>query len=317
MQRQGRVAELIAYFNGRMVPASEARLPVYDAGVVQGATVAEQTRTFRGKLFRLDAHLDRLFRSLEYARIEIELNREKLRSISEELVAHNCAALDAGEDLGLIHFITAGPYATYACMAAPPAAGPTVCVHTFPLPFKLWAAKFLTGAHLVTSSFRHVPPQCSDPHMKHRSRIHFYLADKEVRQQDPEAIALLLDLNGNVTETNGANFLMVERGTIVSPTLRNILAGISRAMVIELAARLGVPFVERDVDVPAALSAEEAFLASTPYCLMPVTRINGVTIGSGLPGAVFQRLIAAWSTDVGLDITHQILDGARRRGAVE
>ena len=97
------------------------------------------------------------------------------------------------------------------------------------MPFELWAKKMQTAQHLVTPSIRHVPPQCYDPKMKYRSRMHYYLADQEARLVDPEAVALLLDLDGNVTETSGANFLIVEHGTIVSPTLRNTLPGVSRA----------------------------------------------------------------------------------------
>ena len=120
--------------------------------------------------------------------------------------------------------------------------------------------------------------------MKYRSRMHFYLADQEARLVDPEATALLLDLDGNVTETSGANFLLVEKDTIVSPTTANTLPGISRAMVMELAGKLGIGFLERDSQVYHVMNADEAFLASTPYCLMPVTKINGALVGSGRPG---------------------------------
>jgi branched-chain amino acid aminotransferase len=181
------------------------------------------------------------------------------------------------------------------------------------LPFELWADKIQNGVHVVTPSIRHVPPQCYDPKVKYRSRMHYFLADQEARLVDPDAVALLLDLDGNVTETSGANFLIVERGTIVSPTLRNTLPGVSRSVVIELASRLGIPFVERDIQVYNVINADEAFTASTPYCLMPVTKINGVAIGDGKPGTVFHRLIAAWSEDVGVDIVGQILEGARKR----
>ena len=160
----------------------------------------------------------------------------------------------------------------------------------------------LAGQHLVTPSIRHVPPQCYDPKMKYRSRMHFYLADQEARLVDAEAAALLLDLDGNVTETGTANFFIVERGTVVSPTTRNTLPGISRAMVIELCGQLGIPFVERDFQVYNALNADEAFLTSTPYCIMPATRINGVAIGDGKPGPMVGRLLTAWSEAVGLDI---------------
>jgi branched-subunit amino acid aminotransferase/4-amino-4-deoxychorismate lyase len=302
------MTEPLVYLNGQMVPASQAHLAIYDAGVVLGATVTEMTRTFHHRPWRLGDHLDRLFRSLRYTRMDIGLSREQLTGISHELVEHNARLLADGGELGLIHFVTAGEYPTYAGMAGRAArTTPTLCVHTFPLPFELWARKMQMGAHLVTPSIRHVPPQCYDPKMKYRSRMHYYLADQEARLVDPDASALLLDLAGNVTETSGANFLIVERGTIVSPTTVNTLPGISRAMVIELAGKLDIPFVERDFQVYNVVNADEAFLTSTPYCLMPVTKINGVPIGDGKAGPMFRRLLAAWSAAVGLDIEKQIV----------
>ena len=308
--------EPLVYLNGQMVPASQAHLAIYDAGIVLGATVTEMIRTFRHRLFRLDDHLDRLFRSLRYTRMEIALSKGQLASVSQELVEHNAGLIGSDDELGLIQFVTAGEYRTYAGSGGrPPRTTPTVCLHTFPLPFELWADKVRAGVHLVTPSIRHVPPQCYDPKMKYRSRMHYYLADQEARLVDPDASALLLDLDGNVTETSGANFLMVERGTIVSPTLRNILPGISRATVIELAGRLAIPFVERDIQVFSVTNADEAFLASTPYCLMPATKINGVPIGDGIPGPIFRRLMTAWNEQVELDIEQQIIEGARRQQA--
>jgi branched-subunit amino acid aminotransferase/4-amino-4-deoxychorismate lyase len=304
--------EPLAYLNGQTVPASQARLPLYDSGFVLGATVTEQTRTFRHRPWRLGEHLDRLWGSLERARIEIELSKEELATISQGLIEHNARLVDADDDLGLIQFVTPGAYPTYAPKSSisSRSRASTVCVHTFPLPFELWAEKMRAGAHLVTPSIRHLPPECCDPAIKNRSRFHYYLADQEARQTDLAASALLLDLQGNVTETSTANFLVVERGTIVSPTTRTILPGISRATVIDLAARLGIPFVERDFDTATALRAEEALLTSTPFCIMPVTRINGAAIGDGRPGEVFRRLLAAWSDEVGLDIARQIDGGA-------
>jgi branched-subunit amino acid aminotransferase/4-amino-4-deoxychorismate lyase len=312
------MTEPLVYLNGQMVPASRAHIAIYDAGIVLGATVTEMTRTFRRQPFRLADHLDRLFRSLRYTRMNVGLSKEYVATISHELVGHNGRLLDDRDELGLIHFVTAGEYSVYAGSAG--RAGrttPTVCCHTFPMPFELWGDKMQHGTHVVTPSIRHVPPQCYDPKMKYRSRMHYYLADQEARLVDPDATALLLDLDGNVTETGGANFLMVERGTIVSPTLRNTLPGISRATVIELAAKLGISFVERDSQLYNVINADEAFLASTPYCLMPVTKVNGVPIGDGRPGPIFRRLLTAWSELVGLDIEQQIIDGAKRRLATQ
>lgn len=190
--------------------------------------------------------------------------------------------------------------------------GCTVCVNTFPLEWTLYARKMREGAHVVITGARSIPPQCLDPAIKCRSRMHFYVADQDARRVDPDASALLLDLDGNITETSAANFLFVETGTIVSPTARNILPGISRRTVIELANQLGIPFVEQDAQQDRVTGADEAFLTSTPYCLMPVTKINGATIGDGKPGPIFRRLLSAWSALVEVDIERQILEGAAR-----
>ncbi|MCS7046268.1 MAG: aminotransferase class IV [Gemmataceae bacterium] len=308
------MSEPLVFLNGRFVPASQAHVAIYDAGVVFGATVTEMTRTFRQRLWRLADHLDRLYRSLKYLRLDLGLTRDQLTEFSEELVAHNARLCDRDDELGLVHFVTAGEYDTYAAGLGQSArATPTVCAHTFPLPFERWAASMRDGAHVVTPSIRHVPPQCYDPKVKYRSRLHYYLAEQEARLVDPEALALLLDLHGNVTETNAANFLIARRGTIFSPTTVNTLPGISRAMVKELAADLEIPFVERDLQVYDVVNADEALLCSTSFCLMPVTRINGIAIGNGRPGPIVRRLLAAWSAAVGVDIAAQIEAGAQRR----
>jgi branched-subunit amino acid aminotransferase/4-amino-4-deoxychorismate lyase len=306
------VIEPLVYLNGRMLPASQAGLKIYDAGVVLGATVTEQARTFHQRPYKLEEHLDRLFCSLSCAQIEISLSRDDLAAISRDLVAHHSRLLPDTAELGLIQFVTAGEYSPYAEMTGvQPHAGPTICVHTFPLRFERWTHTLQTGIHLVTPSIRHVPPQCCDPKMKYRSRMHFFLAEKEAQRADPAAAALLLDLHGNVTETSAANLLIVENRTIVSPPAVQILPGISRATVIDLAGKLDIPYRERTLQVFDVCSADEAFLTSTPYCLMPVTKVNGTAIGNGRPGPLYRRLVEAWSQEVGLDIERQIVEGAR------
>jgi branched-subunit amino acid aminotransferase/4-amino-4-deoxychorismate lyase len=310
--------EPFVFLNGEMVQADKAHLKIYDAGIVLGATVTEMVRTFNRRLFRLDDHLQRLARSLKYVRFDIGMTPDELGERCEELVSRNLAAADPEDELGLVIFVTAGEYPTYAGSAGASVRNtPTVCAHTFPMPWELWAGKMQTGQHLVTPSIRHVPPQCYDPNMKYRSRMHYYLADQEARLVAPDATALLLDLEGNVTETGGANFLIVEEGTIVSPSLKNTLPGISRATIMELAADLGIPFVERDFQVFNVVNADEAFTATTPYCAMPVTRINGISIADGKRGPVYEKLLKAWSQRVGLDIEQQIQDGAQRRSAAQ
>lgn len=312
----GASTEPIVYIHDQFVPASQAKLNIYDAGIVLGATVTEMLRTFKHKLYKTDDHLRRISRALKYVRFDIGMSLGDFAGIVNRVTDQNAALLHPDDELGVVIFVTAGEFPIYAGSAAGSARlKPTVCVHSFPLPYELWAAKFEVGQHLVTPSIRHVPPQCYDPKMKYRSRMHYYLGDQEARLVSPDASALLLDLDGNVTETGGANFLIVEDGAIVSPTLRNILPGISRAVVRELAMKLKIPFIERDFQLFNVVNAQEAFTSTTPYCLMPVTKINGLPVGDGNPGPVFQRLMQAWSDELGVDILQQFRDGAVRRQA--
>lgn len=301
--------EPVVYLNGRMIPASQASVKIYDGGIVLGATTTECTRTFRHKLFRIEDHVARLYRSLKFMRLDIGMSPQEMVRLSAQVNEQNAALLKPDQDLGLIHFVTPGEYKAYAGSAAGgPAPTPTVCIHTFPMPFHLWADYFRAGAHVVTPSIRHIPPQCIDPKMKYRSRMHWFLADGETRLADPKATSLLLDLDGNITECSGSNFLIAKDNAVHSPTTRNILPGISRQVVMEMCADLAIPFVERDMQVHDVVNADEAFLSTTPYCLCPVAKINGIPIGAGKPGPMFKRLIERWSQIAGLDIVAQILD---------
>ena len=303
------MTEAIAYLNGKFIPQSEAKLPVYDAGIVMGATVTEMIRTFDHKPFKLEEHIARLYRSMRYARFEVELTQEEMLAATLKVIERNADLLPKSKELGIVQFVTAGTFSVYAGSAG---GGekmvPTVCIHTFPLPLFLWAKQFETGLHAVTPSNRHIPPQCIDPKMKYRSRLHFWLAEQEAKNVDPNAATLLLDLDGNVTEFSGGNILIVKDGTIISPTTRNILPGISRQTVIELASELQIPFSEEDFQVYDVCNADEAFESTTPFCLLPVTKINNIPIGNGKPGAICFRLLDRWGEKVGLDILRQIQD---------
>ena len=98
-----------------------------------------------------------------------------------------------------------------------------------------------------------------------------------------------------MAENKGGNFFIVSEGTLKTPATRSALAGISRATVLELAAALGIPTQVVDFQLYDIYTAEEAFFTSTPYCIMPATRINGLPVGDGQVGATTKRLLAAWS----------------------
>jgi len=305
-----------AWLDGKMVPVDDAKVSIFDLVLVQGAAVTEMIRTFAHRPFRLDEHLDRLFRSLRAVGFPMELTRQELEAITLEVVDHNEKLIPADHDLGIVLFVTAGTNLTYVGAAEiERARKPIVCVHTFPLPFELWAEHARIGQHLVTPSIRHIPPASLDPKIKSRSRLHWYLADQQARLAGPTAGALVLDHDGNIAETSTGNFFIVSAGTIFTPSPRIVLGGVSQKVVFELAERLEIPCETADLQLYDALNADEAFTSSTPYCLLPVTRLNGRPIGSGERGPVYERLIAAWNELVGLDIIGQIRKGAAERTA--
>ena len=299
--------EPVVYLNDAFVPASRAHLNIYDLGIVLGATVTEMTRTFRHAPFRLEEHVRRLLRSCKYAGFELDLDHDGLVECTRRLIESNSGLIGPEQDLGVVHFVTPGENRIYAGSAGGSArVEPTLCIHSFPLPFSVWRPYFRLGAHVVTPSIRHVPPQCVDPKTKNRSRLHYWLADRQTQSVDPAATSLLLDLDGNLTECSGANFVLVEDDTIFTPTSRNILEGVSLVTLREMAPELGLGWVEKDLQPYDAVNADEAWLTSTPYCLAPCTRINDTPIGNGRPGPMFGRAMETWSRRVGMDILAQI-----------
>jgi branched-subunit amino acid aminotransferase/4-amino-4-deoxychorismate lyase len=306
MVRQSSVTppEPLAYCNGRWLPLSQAAVSVFDTGFLQGVAIAEQLRTFGGRLFRLDLHLARLARSLEIVGIDPGLPLNELGQVASELVEQNGKLLDPADDQQATLFVTPGISPAYHHVAS--GRGPTVCVHTQPLAFDQWADKYETGDSLVVSDVRQVPGECWPHELKCRSRMHYYLADQEARQREAGSRALLLDERGYVTEASTANLLIysVSRG-LISPPKERILPGVTVAVLEELAGQLGIPFLHAELTVIDVAQADEVLLCSTSPCVWSVTRLNGRPIADGQPGKVSQRLRKAWSEMVGLDIEAQ------------
>jgi branched-chain amino acid aminotransferase len=295
--------EPIAYLNGRFLPAAQLAVPVHDAGFVQGAAVAEQVRTFAGRLFRLPQHLERLARSLAIVGIAPQHGPDELAQAAERVAAENHRLLAAGDDLGLSIFVTPGPYASLAPRGV---AGPTVAMHSYPLPFRLFARKYREGETARIVGVRQVPSECWPAELKCRSRMHYYLADREARLAEPGARAILLDGEGAVSEASTANVVayFANEG-LVSPPREKILAGISIGVLAELADAESIPLGYRDLRPEELARADEVFLCSTSPCLVPVVRLDGRPVGSGSPGPAFAKLLAAWSRLVGVGIAEQ------------
>lgn len=297
--------EPLACVNGRCIPATGLSVPVWDAGFVQGTTVAEQMRTFNGRLFRWNEHLVRLSHSLEVVGVDPGMTQDEITRAAYDLVEHNHRLLARGDDLGLALFITPGAYVPLAPAGTH---GPLVVMHTQPVAFATFASRYADGQRLWIAETRQIPDTCWPPSLKCRSRMHYYLADREAARHDPQARAILLDQDGFVSEASTANFVIYTATEgFVSPPRERILPGISVGVLEELAAQMKVPFVFRDLTVDEARNADEAYLCSTSPCLLPVASINGRPVGSGRPGEMFQRTISAWSRLVQLDIVGQAM----------
>jgi branched-subunit amino acid aminotransferase/4-amino-4-deoxychorismate lyase len=296
--------ELSVYFSGEWIPSAELRIPADDAGFLLGATVTERLRTFRGEVFRMDEHLRRLRRSLEIVGLETGSIIDQVATAIPEFLHRNHDQIEPDDDWSVIVFATPGVAGS---------GRPTVCVHGYPLPFKSWASLYETGLPVVISSIRQVPPDCWPPELKCRSRMHFYLADREAATRKPGARAVLLDQDGFVAEATTANVVIFREGEgLVSPPHDHILFGVSLGVVQELAAKIKVPFVTRRVTVDEFCSAGEAFITSTSICALPIIECDGKKIGDGRPGPIFRRLLAAWNELVGIDVADQARRYANR-----
>lgn len=300
--------EPIAYLKGEFVPASQCMLPMWDLGIVLGAAVTDFFRTFHQQPYRLEDHVKRFYRSCKYARIEPPVDMNESKAISERLIREN-TQLSPDAELGVVYYLTAGENSIYAGAAGmPDSLTPSYVQHTFPLRFNLWRDLFLNGAHCITPASRHWPPECLSSKIKNRNRLHMWIGEQEIKLADPKAMALFLDVDGNITETGGSNFVIYKDGKVISPRRNNILWGISLTVLEEILEEMKIPFVEEDIQTYDAINADEAWIPSTPYCLGPVTRINGQPVGDGKPGEMWRQILDRWSKLVEKDIYREMSD---------
>ena len=296
------------WLNGEYFPRSEAKISMLDRGFRLGDVVFDTSRTFDGKVFRLRDHLDRLYRSLQYVRIDPGLTIDELEQATLQVVEHNEAQRSAsGDDYMITQIITRGEGGSRGASVA----RANVSVWIDPIDFARYAPLFDAGAHAVITKTRSYSPEQVDPKVKHYSRLNFVMADLEADDVDPDSFPLLLDVDGNVSESIGANFMIVTDGVLKTAGDRSVLQGVSRMTLLELAEQLDIPIKETDLQPYEVYTADEAFLCSTPYSLLPVGRVDSRQVGSEVPGPITQQLLAAWSEKVGMDIVDQMSTRAR------
>ena len=299
--------ERVAWFNGNFMPENQVKIPFRDLSWVYGDGCFDMTRSFDHKLFKVKEHVDRLYRSLKYLRIDPGFGPERMTALTEELFEHNRHLLGADDDYWIGQRISRG-------VKEVPGDnldyhGPNVVLECVPLPLVQRAKLFKEGIRVVVPAHRRTPPESLTPRAKTHNYLNMIVANQEIESSDPEAWAVLLDMNGNLAEGMGSNIFTVRNGSLLTPREKFVLPGVSRQTVIDLAREAGIPVTETDIDLYDSYTADEMFLTSTSLCICPVTKINGVEIGSKgqVWGPVTKQLAEAYSQFVGYDFVGQYL----------
>ena len=296
--------ETVVFLNGRLIPESQASISIRDRGYLHGDAVFDATRTFNGTPFRLGDHVQRLYNSLRYVRIDPGMDPDEIEHWSREVVRHNYPLLPAGQDMWVMQRISRGEDSTQPGVER----RATVLIETHAIPFAKRASLYRDGIRAITPSVPRIPPRFLSPRAKTHNYLNLIMGDLEAQATDPGSWAVLLDENGNFTEGMGSNIFLVKDGMVNTPKGQFVLEGISRGIAMDLATGLNFPVAERDLDLYDAYTADEAFFTSTSLCICPVASINGATIGDGkVPGPITERLMSAYSDLAGMDFVDQYL----------
>jgi len=299
----------VVFFNGEFVPESQAKISIYDSALMFGDMVFEMTRSFNKKQFKLREHLERLYAGIKILRIPLEMTMDEMEQHCYETIEANDPLFAKDDEHRLMIDISRGTLGIYQGVDGLHK-GPNVIIADFPLRWTVrgMGALFDKGINAVITSQRAIPASLMDPKIKNRSRLHYLMANIEASQMVGEDNwALLLDPNGFIAEGTGDNFFIIKNGTLITPEGRNILRGISRNYIIEeLTPQLGMSIVEMNIDLYDVYTADEAFMTGTPFCMLPVTSLNGLPIRDGKVGQGFRTLMERWSQNIGVDIQAQI-----------
>ncbi|MEB2309502.1 MAG: aminodeoxychorismate lyase [Candidatus Brocadiaceae bacterium] len=269
------------FFNDAIVDKTDGRLRILDRGFLYGDGLFETLRTYDKRPFRLDSHVARLTSSARYFAIPFHYTTQDLQQIIEQLLARNklrdaYVRMTLSRGSGMNEFIPTGIYQ------------PTFLIHT--KPFTAYPASFYkTGVSLITSSIRR-STTCPISNHKTLSYLTNYLIKKEAVDQGAHD-ALILNTEGYVTECAVSNVFLVERNTVITPSLKaNLLPGVTRGTILELCKRNGVHASEELFGLERVLAADEVFLTNSLMEVMPVSAINGKTVGRLVPGVITSLL---------------------------
>lgn len=275
-----RNSDIKVHVGGELVPRELARVSVFDSVVQGGDAVWEGIRVYDGRIFQLDAHLDRLFASAKaMAFVHVPSRQEVRQAIFETLEANGM------RDRTHIRLtLTRGEKVTSGMDPRWNRSGPTLIV------LAEWKPPVYPKAlRLVTASVRRNSPQALDSKIHHANLINNILAKIEANVSDADD-ALMLDFDGFVSETNATNVFLVRRGVLQTPHADYCLPGITRSVVIDIARKAGIPTEERRLSLTEVYTADEMFTSGTMGELVPVYEVDGRSIGDGEAGPVTRQI---------------------------
>ena len=278
---------MIIYLDGRFVPEEEARVSVFDHGLLYGDGVFEGIRAYNGKIFRLDEHLARLYDSAKAIDLAIPLTKAEMTEVIKETLRQNSL-----RDAYIRPIVTRGK----GDLGLDPlkCAKPTVIVIAV-----TWGAMYgdlyEKGLRAICVSVRRTPPESMPPNVKSLNYLNNILAKIEANYRGVDE-AIFFDTKGHVSEGSGDNIFVVKDGVIITPPTLNNLRGITRMVVLEIAAKMGITLLERDLGYFDLYTADEVFVTGTAAEVAPIREIDGRVIGNGKPGPITRQLMAAFRT---------------------
>ncbi len=290
--------ELYCYLNGKVMKEGRAVVSPFDRGFLWGDGVYEITPCFNRRLYRLKDHLDRLYRSLRYVRIELGTSQEEIEKLTLDLQGMNFPHLAEKSVYRVGHWVTRG--VDTPSMAARAAGPPTLFIFWRPMAMEAIERALAEGVTLAIVPTRRVPSQCLETRAKVTSRLNQILGELEA--DTVNSLSLMLDIHGNVAENSIANFFIVKKGVLWTPPAQNVLEGITRSVVFELSSRLKLPLEERHFSLYDLAQSEEFFITSSASCVTPVREVYGIRPSSPVPGPVTKRLMRAFAEETGFDL---------------
>lgn len=273
----------LIWVNGKMLPKSKAMVSVYDHGLLYGDGVFEGIRVYKGKIFKCQQHLDRLYHCAEQIALRIPITKEEMESIQRECIEVN------GISEGYIRLVVTRGYGT---LGLDPRRCPVPGIICIADQISLYKPEFYeSGMRVVLAKRPKTPIACLDPRIKSLNYLNNILAKIEAIEQGCDE-AIMLNTEGYVTECTGDNLFIIKKGKIYTPPVEDgMLNGITRRFVLNtLAPTLGVEAVESSLRLEEVLKADEVFLTGTAAEVIAVNAIDDTKIGTGGEGPVTKRL---------------------------